>query len=425
MNLCTSNKFIRQILAKICKRGIGPLGIGATAMQMNRTQWTACLTLLVSLIGSLGTHADEKPSAAVHLFPFHDGSKWGYVNSRGEVVIEPTFREAHDFVDGRALVQTEKELAFIDDKGKIAFTMPDNLKPFDWMTSFAGGLARFSVKDKCGYFDRQGKVPVEPKYDDAGRFSEGLAAVNEGAKSAGFPRPFVREGGKWGFIDTTGRLVIPMRFSWVDFHGFSDGFALVSAGGTSFYIDKTGMTAITPEYKSNDPKRDVVSKSRFSEGLAAIGTGYKGPFTGFIDRTGKWEIEPKFHGAGDFSEGMVSVWNGKEHGYSDRTGRIVIKPQFDIAKDFSEGLAAVKKGEHWSFIDKQGKIVISGKFNDAENFKGGLARVHEGGEFERTLDGPAYWSKGTWYYINRKGEKVHRCRDDKDWRGPGFGMESK
>ena len=161
---------------------------------------------------------------------------------------------------------------------------------------------------------------------------------------------------------------------------------------------------------------------RFSEGLAQVQTsGYEGPYTGFVDKTGRFAIPPSFHGAGDFSEGLAAVAVGTKWGYVDRGGRIAIPPQFSDACAFSEGLAAVREGMCWSFINQQGNIVIAGPFNDKESFLGGLARIHEGGSFEITDDGPAYWSGGAWSYINRRGVTVRPCcRDDES---PGYGKE--
>src|SRR5439155_932208 len=158
---------------------------------------------------------------------------------------------------------------------KVVFTLPGE---FDRPHPVTEGRAAFAGKDKWGYFDRQGKVVVEPKYDDVKKFSEGLAAVNLGAKSAGFPRPDIKRGGKWGFIDKTGRLVIPIEFSYVDMKGFSDGLALVSLQDKRAYIDKTGKVVIAPEYKSDDAKRFISSVGSFSAGLARVDTsgGYSG-----------------------------------------------------------------------------------------------------------------------------------------------------
>jgi hypothetical protein len=325
--------------------------------------------------------------------------------------------QALDFSEGLARVQTEKTLDYIDAQGKTVFTFPEKLRPIDWTRPFSDGLAAFAVKHKCGYFDRQGKVVVDPKYDDVKEFSEGLAAVNQGAKSLGFPRPSLREGGKWGFIDKTGRLVIPLQFDRVDRKGFSDGKALVESDGKWSFIDKTGKVVITQQSKSDEPKHGIWWAHGFSEGLALMrGTVPGGTKSrlGFIDKTGKFAIEPRFEEAEDFSEGLAVVVAGEKHGYLDRTGRIVIEPQFAKARNFSEGFAAVRSDEHWSYVDKHGKVVITGRFNDAKDFKGGLALVHEGGSFEITDDGPAYWVGGEWFYINQKGEKVRRYSKDDD-----------
>ena len=44
---------------------------------------------------------------------------------------------------------------------------------------------------------------------------------------------------------------------------------------------------------------------------------------GYIDKTGKFVIEPKFEGAYPFSEGLAMVKVGKAVGYIDKTGRYI------------------------------------------------------------------------------------------------------
>lgn len=91
---------------------------------------------------------------------------------------------------------------------------------------------------------------------------------------------------------------------------------------------------------------------------------------GYIDRTGKIVIEPKWSGAKDFSEGLAVVALGSpqyKEGYIDPTGKLVIAATFDYAGDFEDGLALVGVGEFrlhgsgdhkFGFIDKNGKWVI-------------------------------------------------------------------
>ncbi len=65
------------------------------------------------------------------------------------------------------------------------------------------------------------------RWEDAGNFREGLAAVRD-------------EDDKWGYIDKTGRVVIPCQ--WERAWDFSKGLARVKdEDGNWHKIDKTGQ----------------------------------------------------------------------------------------------------------------------------------------------------------------------------------------
>jgi hypothetical protein len=82
------------------------------------------------------------------------------------------------------------------------------------------------------------------KYDEASRFTEGLAAVKSG---------------EWGYINDKRWPQIPFRFKMA--YPFHEGFAAVEQGNKWGYIDKTGAFIIRPQYEFAD---------RFSEGLAPV-----------------------------------------------------------------------------------------------------------------------------------------------------------
>ena len=79
--------------------------------------------------------------------------------------------------------------------------------------------------------------------------------------------------------------------------------------------------------------------------------------TGFIDKSGKFVINPQFDYNADFYEGLARVGIGSKWGFIDKSGKFVINPQFDDAADFYEGLATVNVGDKWGFSDKSGKII--------------------------------------------------------------------
>jgi hypothetical protein len=248
------------------------------------------------------------------------------------------------------------------------------------------------VNDKRGYIDRTGNVVIEPQFQGAGDFSEGLASV--AISDSGY---------KEGYIDKTGKIVIEPK--WDTAGKFSEGLAWVGfdqakreykIGNKTFYsspshsfdykfglIDKTGKYIVEPTFTYTGD---------FSEGLAVVRT--KEDKFGFIDKTGKFIIETKFNWAGSFSEGLACVYVNGKYGFINKNGEVIIKPTFTDAGNFSEGLAYVKLGgrvrEHsfgmqsitttrrdrnFAYIDKTGRILFKVKADNAFSFSEGLARI--------------------------------------------------
>jgi len=281
-----------------------------------------------------------------------------------------------------------------------------------------------TVKGKDGFIDRDGQIVIEPTYEKAYPFTDGLAAV--------------QKQGAWGFIDTKGRVVIEPRFVMVG--SFSDGLAtfrekwLTDPWG---YIDKTGKVVIKPQFDCAEQFRNGVARvgfetfqSKLLSRIADVGiqcdhrfidrngkflpepspmhyaTGEPGeliPFTkngltGYLNVKGKVVIEPKFQVAFAFSDGLARVCKGGQVGYIDNRGEWVIPPRFQYAKDFSEGLAGVRLGEEgWGFVDRDGKVVIPARFGWVyEDFRHGIAGV----VVNRKLG-----------YINKKGDWVWQPSD--------------
>ena len=123
---------------------------------------------------------------------------------------------------------------------------------------------------------------------------------------------------------------------------FSDGLARVGFGtyglhGTgdhkTGYIDKTGKLVIPATFRDAAP---------FYEGLALVYDD-NGNY-GFIDKTGKVVVPLKYDYAGSFSEGLAGVFLDGKYGFIDKSGNIAIRPQFTAASDFLHGSACVKIG---------------------------------------------------------------------------------
>ena len=131
----------------------------------------------------------------------------------------------------------------------------------------------------------------------------------------------VEKDGKWGFIDKNGKVVIEPQFD--DAGDFSEGFAQVKKDGKYGFIDKSGKVVIEPQFDNVE---------YFIEGFAQVEKDGK---YGFIDKNGK-VIEPQFDEVGSFSEGFVCVEKDGKWGFIDKNGKVVIEPQYSSADGFSE-----------------------------------------------------------------------------------------
>ncbi|MCO5285324.1 MAG: WG repeat-containing protein [Chitinophagaceae bacterium] len=199
---------------------------------------------------------------------------------------------------------------------------------------------------KYGYKDKSGNI-IQPKYDYARSFSEGLGRV--------------KQNGKWGYIDKTGKEIVIPKYE--NAFSFNEGLAGVKQNGKWGFIDKTGKEIATPKYEY---------AYSFDEGLAAVVQNGK---WGFIDKTGKEIVALQYDNAGGFSEGLSNVSLNKKCGFIDRSGKVVIPLIYDVAGSFSEGLVAVQQNGKWGFIDKTGKVVIKLQYENANSFKNNKAKV--------------------------------------------------
>lgn len=261
----------------------------------------------------------------------------------------------------------------------------------------ARNLFPVQIDAKWGYVDRSGKLVIEAKYTGAGEFAEGLAfagrcfiaeGFDKGKPRGGTVAPPNGPGCKWEIIDESGKVVAKLKQRHTSYREtfFSEGLAPFRGRRDRYgYMDKSGKVAIKPRFENASP---------FREGLAAVCLdAFR---CGLIDRTGKFVVRPVYMGTRPPSDGLAMVVTREGlMGYVDVSGELVIEPQFvgRCGSDFSEGLAPASypDAEGCGFIDKLGHFVIAQQFENAGEFSDGLAPVSVGGK---------------WGYVNHEGVLV-------------------
>lgn len=174
--------------------------------------------------------------------PLH-GGKWAFIDRDGKVVIEPQFDDAAPFSDGLAKVSThhktergtESFTGYIDVSGNYAFEPRD----FFYATSFHEGLAQVrepKVGKGRSFIDKSGAVVLKGLLGSVDHFSEGLAAKRQDPTWDAEKGEWIE--GPYGFIDKTGSWVVEPQYDWAQ--AFRDGLARVGIRKVGQgYIDKS------------------------------------------------------------------------------------------------------------------------------------------------------------------------------------------
>lgn len=186
--------------------------------------------------------------------PLNAGEGWRYFDlERGEMGGE-VYEDASSFQGGRALARANGVWSFLTPEGEQTATGFRSVKLYadggycldDRMVAeedgyelytaqgerlsqvsatdmdvYMGGLVAYQdAGGRWGFLDRDGKTVIEPSYDGAKSFSNGLAAVFDGTA--------------WGFINSQGRWVIPPQFADGGYFT-AKGVCMVSDGGDEYH----------------------------------------------------------------------------------------------------------------------------------------------------------------------------------------------
>lgn len=129
------------------------------------------------------------------------------VANDGSITVGQEHLEHLHFTDGLADILLPTGWIYVAPDGRSApvLSLDNGPDPFE------EGLARTIRDGKVGFIDRDLSEMIAPRWDFAFPFASGLAVVCEGCRN----RPVDEEhtemyGGVWGYIDQTGKVVVPV-----------------------------------------------------------------------------------------------------------------------------------------------------------------------------------------------------------------------
>ena len=291
-----------------------------------------------------------------------------------------------------------------------------------------------------GFCWADGSQLAAPAYAAAGDFHGGMAAVSlSGSRSETEDGAALLTGGRFGYVDLSGALAVPMKYSRVFPYSEDRAFAVDGESGVLVLLDRSGQElASFPEARI--PQEGSLG---FSEGMAVIPVEREEEgLVYLVVSTSGQELYTLTDACVDFSggfhDGRVAVaesgrWETDENGllaafaagpgawgYRDEQGELVIDCQYDEARPFSEGLAVVGAGEAkdapaYGLIDPAGEIVVPVEYDGALALENGVGALLRGGKWAyvdrrgRTLTGFTYDEAGAFsdgIALPRSGERL-------------------
>jgi hypothetical protein len=214
---------------------------------------------------------DDAGNFSEGLAPVKIRGKWGFIDTHGSLVIKNIFDKVYSFTDGIASIIIEGKTGYINHCGNVLIS-PE----FDNGKSFSEGLAGVLKDGKWGYVNPQGIFEIYPSYKEVHDFTQGLAMVVDSTHNLLFidkkGKTIIRANSsfvimdkfsseklapftsykdrKYGFISTSGKVVIPAVFEHAE--SFRGGLANVYFKKKDRilqqYIDKNGKIVWTEPF---------------------------------------------------------------------------------------------------------------------------------------------------------------------------------
>lgn len=297
--------------------------------------------------------ADNNPITGLifdSINPFNDevavcksGSKWGLIDSKGELLIPFEFDYIKDFENGEAEACKNRIKFTIDKNGNEVFKRRRINNQYQTMES--------KLQNKIGIFTNAGEE-VTGLIFSALKFFQGDGII-------------AQKDGKWGLIKFDGEEIIPFENDSIDV--IINHRLLVNRNGKFGVIDYSGAEILPIEYDniieiSNDNyifKKDKLYALSKNDG--ELITPYN------------------FQELKKVNNSFIAARQDNKWGLLDHSGQVIIPIEYDaIPERFKEEFYRVKKNKKWGVINKENKLIVDYFYDGIGSLKGDKLMVLKG-----------------------------------------------
>lgn len=248
---------------------------------------------------------------------------------------------------------------------------------FEEVTPFVGGTAKVKQNGKWGIADKTGKLLIPCTYDSITHFIEGRAIAKVGSTIYAMNQEeqriaLLKTAGEAIGVLSDDRIPIQTKDGWICATGdllaagevFEELKSFQSGLAAAKKDGKWGLLNTNLEWVVEPTLEEIKVDAN---GFAVQGDAYfvkEG--SAYVLYRGLEKLEGTYENAVPFASGeYAAVKNKGKWGFVDRTGKLVIAHLFDEAISFTGHVAPVRMGEKWGYVDASGAFVVKPVFEKA------------------------------------------------------------
>jgi hypothetical protein len=254
---------------------------------------------------------------------------YGVINTSEEWLISPRTNKITLINENRFVEHTPTSAVLKERNGTVIYFSSNRIEIYaDHLLEYLPSGTIWKI-DMNGVIADRKVMPDEP--------TERVFEESEGYRA-------IKRNGRFGFIDSRGRLRIANRYEAVQ--PFSEGYAAIKILGKWGFINLQDNIAVQPVYE------EVKS---FARGHALV--KQKGLF-GLIDKRGKLVLPVRYEFIKVLSSGNFLIQLQGNKGMTDGNGKILIQPKYESLEDTGKGYAVVKKDSKFGVMNYNGVPAI-------------------------------------------------------------------
>ncbi len=305
------------------------------------------------------------------------GGRWGYLDEKGDMVIDAVYKQAYDFSkDGYSLVQDFDNIWFLIEKqGEVISEIPySNISKIEYgyLVVSNGGLKTI--------LNVKGEEIVKPSFSSVSLISDKYFIGKQNSLSAVFDYSGSKISEDYDKIYLPKSGYLRTRKDGLYYFLDNDTFQAVNEGGYNMALNFNGDNTVikqASQFLILNQKLEIIKSLDFKD-VRNAGEGFwkykRDKNWGLLSPSGAIITPDSYEFLNRFSNNRIAYSNNSRWGYLNKSGESVIGGNLALAWDFHDGRARMIGNRGVGFIDTSGVMVIKDRFFEVREFYNGMSR---------------------------------------------------